>query len=80
MTGRRWMYDSHIYKRKSYRPIDKLPYDLLLRVLDYVKTLILTGVEGNSLLKCEGAIPPDDLRSMSKAIEENCEKVDTSKW
>jgi len=60
--------------------IDKLPYDLQLRVLDYVKTLIPTGVEGNSLLKFEGAIPPDDLRLMSKAIEENCEKVDTSEW
>jgi hypothetical protein len=42
--------------------IDKLPYDLQLRVLDYVKTLILTGVEGKSLLKFEGAIPTDDLQ------------------
>lgn len=60
--------------------IDKLPYDLQLRVLDYVKTLIPKGVEGKSLLKFEGAIPSDDLQLMSKAIEDNCEKVDTSEW
>ena len=67
-------------KENLIAQIDKLPYDLQLRVLDYVKTLIPTGVEGNSLLKFEGAILPDDLRLMSKAIEENCEKVDTSEW
>ncbi len=67
-------------KENLIAQIDKLPYDLQLRVLDYVKTLIPTGVEGNSLLKFEGTIPPDDLRLMSKAIEENCEKVDTSEW
>lgn len=67
-------------KENLIAQIDKLPYDLQLRVLDYVKTLIPTGVVGNSLLKFEGTIPPDDLRLMSKAIEENCEKVDTSEW
>jgi hypothetical protein len=60
--------------------IDRLPHDLQLRVLDFVKALTPKGVEGKSLLRFEGAIPADDLQLMSKAIEEGCEKVDISEW
>jgi hypothetical protein len=60
--------------------IDRLPYDLQLRVLDFAKTLIPKGVEGKSLLQFEGTIPADDLQLISKAIEENCERVDVSEW
>lgn len=60
--------------------LDKLPYDLQLRVLDFVKALIPKGVKGESLLRYKGAIPADDLKLMSKAIEEGCEKVDISEW
>jgi len=34
------------------------------------------GVEGRKLFRFEGAISINDLRLMSKAIEEGCEKVD----
>mgnify|MGYP001587976918 FL=1 len=60
--------------------IDKLPLNLQLRVLDFVKSLIPKGVEGKSLLRFEGIIPADDLHLMTKAIEENCEKVDPGEW
>lgn len=60
--------------------IDKLPHDLQLRVLDFVKALTPKGVEGKSLLRFEGSIPANDLQLMSKAIEEGCEKVDISEW
>jgi hypothetical protein len=60
--------------------IDKLSYDLQLRVLYFVKALISKGVEGKSLLRFEGTIPADDLQLMSKAIEEGCEKIDISEW
>lgn len=60
--------------------INKLPDELQLRVFDYVKTLLPKGVEGKSLLRFEGAISCDDLQLMSKAIEEDCEKVNTSEW
>jgi hypothetical protein len=60
--------------------IDKLPHDLQLRVLDFVKALTPKGVEGKSLLRFEGFIRSDDLQLMSKAIEEGCEKVDISEW
>lgn len=60
--------------------IDKLPYDLQLRVLDFAKALAPKGVEGKSLLQFEGAISADDLQCMLKAVEENCEKVDINEW
>lgn len=60
--------------------IEKLPYDLQLRVLNFAKSLIPKGTEGKCLLQFEGAISVDDLKQMAKAIEENCEMVDTSKW
>jgi hypothetical protein len=60
--------------------IDKLPYDLQLRVLDFVKTLIPKGVEGKSLLRFEGAISKHDLQLMSKTIEEGCERTDFDEW
>jgi hypothetical protein len=60
--------------------LDKLPYNLQLRVLDFVKSLIPKGVKGKSLLRFEGAIPADDLQLMAKAIQDNCEKVDTGEW
>jgi hypothetical protein len=60
--------------------IDKLPHDLQLRVLDFVKALMPKGVEGRSLLRFEGIIPKDDLQLISKAIKEGCEKVEVSEW
>ncbi|MBI3583465.1 MAG: hypothetical protein HY096_05875 [Nitrospinae bacterium] len=60
--------------------LDKLPYDLQLRVLDFAKTLMPKGVDGKSLFRFEGSIPLDDLHLISKAIEEGCEKVDISEW
>jgi hypothetical protein len=41
--------------------IDKLPYDLQLRVLDFVKALSPKGVGGRGLLRFEGSISDDDL-------------------
>lgn len=73
------MLDTSI-KNNLIAQLDKLPYDFQLRVLDFVKGLILKGVEGKSLLRFEGNISLDDLQLMSKAIEENCEKVDISEW
>lgn len=52
--------------------LDKLPYALQLRVLDFAKSIIPKGVEGKSLFRFEGAIADDDLKLMSNAIEEGC--------
>jgi hypothetical protein len=67
-------------KNNLLSQIDKLPYELRLRVLDFVKALIPKGVEGKSLLRFEGAISADDLQLMSKAIEESCERIDLNEW
>jgi len=67
-------------KESLIAQLDNLPYDLQLRVLDFVKSLIPKGVTGKSLLQFEGSISADDLQLMSKAIEESCEKVDISEW
>jgi len=69
-----------IVKDSLIAQMDKLPYDLQLRVLDFVKSLIPKGVDGKSLLRFEGAISDEDLRIMSQAIEENCERVDVNEW
>ena len=60
--------------------LDKLPYDLQLRVLDFAKNLVPKGVQGKSLLRFEGIISDDDLQLMSKTIEDGCEKVDIGEW
>ena len=38
------------------------------------------GVPGRSLLAFAGAIRADDLRLISEAIEEGCERVDSDEW
>ena len=60
--------------------LDKLPHDLQLRVLDFASALIPKGITGKSLVKFEGIIPVEDLKLMSAAIEEGCEKVDINEW
>jgi len=69
-----------LVKNSLIAQLDKLPYDLQLRVLDFAKALIPKGIQGKTLLRFEGAIPAEDLQLMSKAIEGGCEKVDTSEW
>lgn len=69
-----------LIKDNIFSEIEKLPYELQLRVFDFVKTLAPKGVKGESLLQFEGTISDDDLQLMSKAIEEDCEKVDLNEW
>ncbi|MHB1664982.1 MAG: hypothetical protein ACYCT7_06960 [bacterium] len=70
---------AHI-KENLVNQIDKLPYDLQLRVLDFVTSLSPKGVKGDSLLRFKGTISKDDLKQISKAIDEGCEKADTNEW
>jgi hypothetical protein len=60
--------------------IDKLPYELQLRVLDFTRSLIPRGGKGKNLLRFEGAIATDDLRTMSEAVERGCERIDIDEW
>ncbi|MCL5673277.1 MAG: hypothetical protein M1407_01475 [Deltaproteobacteria bacterium] len=71
--------NTHI-KENIVNQIDMLPYALQLRVLDFVTSLSPKGVKGKSLLRFKGTISANDLREISKAIEEGCEKADINEW
>jgi hypothetical protein len=38
------------------------------------------GVPGKELLAYGGTIEADDLKAMSQAIEEGCEKINPNEW
>jgi len=62
---------------------EALPYELQRRVLDFAQALALSapkGVPGKRLLAFAGAIPPDDVQEMARAIEVGCEVVDQDEW
>ena len=63
--------------------LNKLPLEQQQRVLEFARTLIapaVQGVCGTTLLQFAGKIDPLDLDSMSQAIKQDCEKVDTDEW
>jgi hypothetical protein len=54
-----------------------LPQELQRRVLEFTRCLAKSsprGVPGSQLLSFCGSINPDDLRLMSQAIEDGCER------
>lgn len=60
--------------------LEQLPHELQLRVLEYAKALSPKGVDGKNLLRFEGFIPEEELRRISQAIDNDCEKVDIHGW
>ena len=67
-------------KESLSNKLDQLPYDLQIKVLDFASSLSPKGIKGKELLKFKSFIPEDDLRQISKAIEETCEKADINEW
>jgi hypothetical protein len=68
---------------KVIEQLKVLPQELQRRVLEFTRTLAAStprGVPGRQLLRFAGAIPQDDIRLMSEAIERGCEQVDTNEW
>lgn len=60
-----------------------LPQELQWRVLEFTRALAIStprGVPGEQLLKFAGTISPEDIQTMSEAIEQGCEQVDTHEW
>ena len=63
--------------------VGKLPLEEQRRVLEFAEALAITkprGVPGKELLRFAGAIPRDQLKQMSDAIEEGCEQIDAGSW
>ena len=53
------------------------------RVLEFARSLVrneLKGVAGRKLLRFAGTIGKEDLQKMAKAIDEDCERVDSNEW
>lgn len=65
------------------KELEVLPQDLQRRVLEFTRALAESrprGIPGRQLLRFSGAIPSEDVRLMSEAIEQACERVDTDEW
>jgi hypothetical protein len=63
--------------------LQSLPYPAQRQVLDFVHALALSvpkGIDGKQLIEFAGAIPEEDLRIMTAAIEAGCERIDQSEW
>jgi hypothetical protein len=63
--------------------LDQLGSDQQRRVLDFARSLATNTsrrVPGKDLLSFVGAISDDDLRMMTQAIEEGCERVNLNEW
>ncbi len=70
-------------KEEIINQMGHLDYEHQKRVLDFARTLALTGhkgVPGKLLLSFGGIYSADDLREMTEAIEDHCEKVDQNEW
>jgi hypothetical protein len=70
-------------KAELDRQMNGLPPEAQRRVLDFARALASArprGVPGKHLLKFSGAIPADDLKAISRAIEDGCEQVDADGW
>lgn len=69
--------------RKITGQLDRLPFEFQRRVLDFAESLTLSlpkGTAGKKLLRFVGTIKSDDLKAMTQAIEENCERINSDEW
>ena len=70
-------------KQALLKQLDEMPVELQRRVLDFAQALTLSspkGVSGKEQLRFAGTIRSDDAKSMSKAIEDACEQIDSHEW
>ena len=75
------MLDATIEK-ELHKQLEDLPMEKQRQVLNFARTLTHRphGVPGIDLLKFAGSISRDDLKIMSRAIEDGCGKVDADEW
>jgi len=68
---------------KLLEQLKVMPQDLQWRVLEFARAIAdspIQGVPGQQLLRFAGSIPPDDVKLMRQAIEQDCEQVDLNEW
>ena len=74
---------SSVLEKELHQQLEHLPFGQQRQVLDFARALAAAqprGVAGAKLIAFAGAIEADDLRLMSQAIADDCEKVDANEW
>lgn len=74
---------SSILEKELHQQLEHLPVSQQRQVLDFARALASSrarGVAGQKLLQFAGTIDSGELKIMSQAIAENCEKIDTHEW
>ncbi len=72
---------SRTVKDKIIEQVERLSEPQQRQVLDFARRLgSPAGVAGKDLLRFVGSIETDDLDVISKAIMDDCEKVDLNGW
>ena len=72
---------SQATRNRIIQEVDRLDDSSQQQVLDFAQRLTAPGeTPGGSVLHFVGSIDPADLETMSQAIEEGCEKVDSDAW
>ncbi len=63
--------------------LESLSHGQQRQVLDFILELSgesPKGISGKELLEFVGLFPPEDLKQIKQAIEEDCGQVDESEW
>ena len=74
---------SSVLERELRQQLEHLPFGQQRQVLDFARALASTrtkGVAGYQLLQFAGTIESGDLKEISQAITDGCEKVDKHEW
>jgi len=70
-------------KEQILEQINNLSLEHQQRLLDFARQLVKSApvaVPGEKLLHFAGTIEADDLRGMTQAIEDSCERIDLNEW
>jgi len=69
-------------KEEIARQIEKLPPDAQNRVLQFVASLAspTRGTNGADLCQFASSLDAESAHQMTRAIEEECERIDTAEW
>jgi len=74
---------SSVLEKELRQQLEHLPFGQQRQVLNFARALVSTrtkGVAGHQLLQFAGTIESSDLKEISQAIAEGCEKVDKHEW
>ena len=70
-------------EKEILEQVEKLPPEQQRQILDHARALVQSvpsGVPGKALLPFAGTIEIEDLKTMTEAIEQGCEQVNTNEW